>query len=197
MDYVPGRRTRPSQIKALEMRAEAVKLRKMGLGYPQIADRVGYNSRQAAHQAVTTALAEIREHTAESADDLRTLEAERLDQLWQIAMTEAITNRDMRAIDTALRIQDRRAKLFGLDKADERMAAAIEANAEASMAQARVLFTIIQAAMTRANLSPDQQQQMLTAVVGEIETNLQVAELGPAPAGPASPMEPDDDAEID
>ena len=193
----PLNRTRPSQIKALEMRAEAVKLRKMGFGYPQIADRVGYNSRQAAHQAVTTALAEIREHTAESADDLRTLEAERLDQLWQIAMTEAITNRDMRAIDTALRIQDRRAKLFGLDKADERMAAAIEANAEASMAQARVLFTIIQAAMTRANLSPDQQQQMLTAVVGEIETNLQVAELDPAPADPVSPMEPDDDTEID
>ena len=193
----PLNRTRPSQIKALEMRAEAVKLRKMGFGYPQIADRVGYNSRQAAHQAVTTALAEIREHTAENADDLRTLEAERLDQLWQIAMTEAITNRDMRAIDTALRIQDRRAKLFGLDKADERMAAAIEANAEASMAQARVLFTIIQAAMTRANLSPDQQQQLLTAVVGEIETNLQVAELDPAPAGPVSPMEPDDDTEID
>lgn len=193
----PLNRTRPSQIKALEMRAEAVKLRKMGLGYPQIADRVGYNSRQAAHQAVTTALAEIREHTAENADDLRTLEAERLDQLWQIAMTEAITNRDMRAIDTALRIQDRRAKLFGLDKADERMAAAIEANAEASMAQARVLFTIIQAAMTRANLSPDQQQQMLTAVVGEIETNLQVAELDPAPADPVSPMEPDDDTETD
>ena len=139
----------------------------------------------------------MRERTAESADDLRTLEAERLDHLWQIAMTEAITNRDMRAIDTALRIQDRRAKLFGLDKADERMAAAIEANAEASMAQARVLFTIIQAAMTRANLSPDQQQQMLTAVVGEIETNLQVVELDPAPAGPASPMEPDDDTEID
>ena len=179
------------------MRAEAVKLRKLGMPFQQIAERVGYSSRQAAHQAVTKALTEIREETQGTADDLRTLEAERLDHLWQIAMTEAITNRDMRAIDTALRIQDRRAKLFGLDKADERMVAAIEANAEASMAQARVLFTIIQAAMTHANLSPDQQQQVLTAVVGEIETNLQVAELDPAPAGPASPMEPDDDTEID
>lgn len=179
------------------MRAEAVKLRKLGMSFQQIAERVGYGSRQAAHQAVTKALAEIREETQDTADDLRTLEAERLDQLWQIAFTEALTNRNLRAIDTAIRVQDRRAKLFGLDKTDERMAAAIEANAEASMAQARVLFTIIQAAMTRANLSPDQQQQLLTAVVGEIETNLQVAELDPAPAGPVSPMEPDDDTEID
>lgn len=170
------------------MRAEAVKLRKLGLPFQQIAERVGYSSRQAAHQAVTKALTEIREETQGTADDLRTLEAERLDHLWRIAMTEAITNRDMRAIDTALRIMDRRAKLFGLDKADERMAQAIEANAEATMAQARVLFTIIQAAMARADLTPDQQQQMLTAVLGEIETNLHVTELE---SSSASPLEHD------
>ena len=64
------------------MRAEAVKLRKMGLGYPQIAERLGYGSRQAAHQAVMKALRDIQAETAEDADKLRTLEAERLDQLW-------------------------------------------------------------------------------------------------------------------
>lgn len=174
------------------MRAEAVKLRKLGMPFQQIADRVGYNSRQAAHQAVTKALTEIREETQDTADDLRTLEAERLDQLWQIAFTEALTNQNLRAVETAVRIQDRRAKLFGLDKADERMAQAIEANAEASMAQARVLFAIIQAAMARADLTPDQQQQMLTAVLGEIETNLHVTELEASPTSP-TPMEYDDD----
>lgn len=165
----PLNRTRPSQIKALEMRAEAVKLRKMGLGYPQIADRVGYNSRQAAHRAVTTALAEIREHTAESADDLRTLEAERLDQLWRIAFTEALTNRNLRAVDTAIRVQDRRAKLFGLDRSDERIASALEQQADAASISAQTIYTVMASILARLNLTPQQEADAPSIVVEELK----------------------------
>lgn len=182
--------TSPKRLADLERRGEALRLRKLGKSFVDIAAELGYNSRQAAHSAVTNELAAIRAEMADTADDLRTLEAERLDQLWIIARANAARDGgDMRAIDTALRIMDRRAKLFGLDKADERMAQAIEANAEATTAQARVLFTIIQAAMARADLTPDQQQQMLTAVLGEIETNLHVTELEPSST---SPLEHDD-----
>ena len=162
-------KTQPERVRAAEMRAEAVKLRKMGLSYPQIAERLGYNSRQAAHQAVTTALRDIREETADDADDLRTLEAERLDQLWQIAFTEAVSNRSMRAIDTLMRIQERRAKLFGLDKSDERMADAIQASAEAATANAEAIYTIMVAILHRLDLTPEQQAAAPAIIVAELE----------------------------
>ena len=162
-------KTQPHRVRAAEMRAEAVRLRKMGLSYPQIAERVGYNSRQAAFQAVTTALRDIREETADDADDLRTLEAERLDQLWQIAFTEAVSNRSMRAIDTLMRIQERRAKLFGLDKSDERMADAIQASAEAATANAQAIYTIMVAILHRLDLTPEQQAAAPAIIVAELE----------------------------
>ena len=165
----PPNRTRPSQIKAAEMRAEAVKLRKMGLGYPQIADRLGYNSRQAAHRAVTTALAEIRESTAESADDLRTLELERLDHLWQIAFADAATNRNMRAIDTLLRISERRAKLEGLDRADARIADALQQQADAASVSAQAIYAIMAGILHRLDLTPEQQAAAPAIIVSELE----------------------------
>lgn len=165
----PLNRTRPSQIKATEMRAEAVKLRKMGLGYPQIAERLGYNSRQAAFQAVTTALRDIREETADDADDLRTLELERLDHLWQIAFTEALTNRNMRAIDTLLRISERRAKLEGLDRADTRIADALQQQADAASVSAQAIYTIMAGILHRLDLTPEQQAAAPAIIVAELE----------------------------
>ena len=151
------------------MRAEAVKLRKLGMPFQQIAERVGYNSRQAAHQAVTTALAEIRERTAESADDLRTLELERLDHLWQIAFAEAATNRNMRAIDTLLRISERRAKLEGLDRADARIADALQQQANAASVSAQAIYTIMTGILHRLDLTPEQQAAAPAIIVAELE----------------------------
>jgi hypothetical protein len=99
------------RIEAAEKRARALELRKAGATYDQIAQRLGFSNRGNAQRAVLTALKEI---TAEPAVEVRQLELERLDAmllgLWQQAR-----NGDVNAVDRALRIAERRAKLLGLD----------------------------------------------------------------------------------
>jgi hypothetical protein len=51
---------------------------------------------------------------AEAAEDVRELETQRLDAML-FALRTKIKQGDVRAIDTAIRIADRRAKLLGLD----------------------------------------------------------------------------------
>lgn len=115
--------------------AEAARLRTRGLTYRQIADELGMAGPGKAHEAVRRVLAET---TQEAANDLRMVELERLDQMYQAALkvleTEhyavshgRIIYRDddgkpladdgpvLAAIDRLLKIQERRAKLLGLD----------------------------------------------------------------------------------
>lgn len=139
-----------------EREAEAARLRSRGLTYQQIADEVGYKHRADAHNAVKAVLqATVRE----AGDDLRALELIRLDALY-VAATKVLEREHvtvshgqivsgadgtpilddapvLQAIDRLLRIQERRARLLGLDApvkkdvslTDERVAA-IEALAE-------------------------------------------------------------------
>lgn len=88
-----------------------MRLRVQGFSFSDIADRLGYNSTQAAYDAVKRALDRTER---EPADALRTLESERLDQLWQRAYLLAL-NGDLAAAATAMKIMERRAKLLGLD----------------------------------------------------------------------------------
>ncbi len=72
----------PERLTAAERRQRAVELRKLGFSYQKIADQMGI-SVSGAYKMVTTALREINERTAESAQELRRLELERLDE-WMI-----------------------------------------------------------------------------------------------------------------
>lgn len=115
--------------------AEAARLRTRGLTYRQIAAELDMAGPGKAYEAVRRVLAET---TQEAADDLRTVELERLDLMYQAALkvleTEHLTishgkviYRDdtglpladdgpvLVAIDRMLKIQERRAKLLGLD----------------------------------------------------------------------------------
>lgn len=116
-----------------ERRSEAIKMRRDGVRYEDIAAALGYNSRGAAVQDVQRALATM---VSEPAEELRALELQRLDAMWQAALEvlvrEHITVSNgkvvtlngepikddgpvLNAIDRLLRIQERRAKLLGLD----------------------------------------------------------------------------------
>src|SRR5690625_1695922 len=103
------------RIEAAEKQAQSIELRKAGATYDQIARKVGYANRGSAYRAVKSALEKI---TEEPAYELRNLISERLDVMllgvWQQARSGHLG-----AIDRALKIEERRAKLYGLDKQAE------------------------------------------------------------------------------
>lgn len=98
---------------AEERRKNAIELRKAGISYQRIADTLGTTPSNV-HKMVCKSLDLIREHTDENAQEVRTLELQRLDKLFQHAYS-AVINGDTRAIDQALRCMERRAKILGID----------------------------------------------------------------------------------
>lgn len=98
----------------MERQRRALELRKAGHTFQEIADQLGWKGPQGAHNAVMSAL---KKTLQEPADELRTLELERLDTMLN-ALWPAILRGDRgspRAAEVALKIMDRRAALLGLD----------------------------------------------------------------------------------
>ena len=99
--------------KALELqhrKKEALQLRLEGKTYTEIAEHMG-KSVSTVHGYVTGSLAEV---TKEDAQQLRDVEAARLDALQHAIWDKAIDG-DLSAIDRVIKIIDRRARLLGLD----------------------------------------------------------------------------------
>lgn len=98
-----------------ERDAAACRLRAEGLTFDEVATRLGYADRSAARRAIEAALAAT---VAEPAAILRQLELQRLDALhrtaWALLDAEDADVR-LKAIDRALRVMERRARLLGLD----------------------------------------------------------------------------------
>lgn len=102
------------RARTAQRRNQAIQLRLAGAEWQQIADTLGYSDRAAANKDVTRALdAAVREQDA-SAEVLRETELQRLDRLQRGLWTAAIAG-DPRAVETVLRVMDRRMKLLGLD----------------------------------------------------------------------------------
>lgn len=98
-------------IAAREIDAKALELRKIGLSYDRIATALGISDRGTAWRHVNRAL---QSTVADNANDVRKIEGERLDALFAVAFRQALTG-DLKAVETCLQIQARRARLFGLD----------------------------------------------------------------------------------
>ena len=107
-------KTSERRLSAAEKQVEAVSLRKAGHTIDEIAARVGYSGKSGAYKAVMSAL---RKTLQEPADELRTLEVERLDAmlnaLWPTIIAQG--RGTPRAVEAALKVMDRRAALLGLD----------------------------------------------------------------------------------
>ena len=99
------------RVRAHDRHLQALELRKAGATYQAIADQLGYAQAKGAYKAVTSAL---KATLKEPAEELRTLELTRLDAML-LSLWRRVQNGDERAIDRALRIMERRAKLLGLD----------------------------------------------------------------------------------
>jgi predicted DNA-binding protein (UPF0251 family) len=92
---------------------EALRLRSLGWTYQQIADTMGC-SKQAASDRCKRALAAI---PSDAVDEHRKIEGERLDFLMKVAMDKVMSGDKgaLFAIDRVLAIQERKARLYGLD----------------------------------------------------------------------------------
>jgi hypothetical protein len=95
----------------LSRQANAVGLRLAGATYPQIAEALGYDNAANARRVVVESLRLTAERDI---TELRDLENARLDRMLQ-GLWPKVINGDSDAINSALRISQRRAKLNGLD----------------------------------------------------------------------------------
>lgn len=91
-------------------RARAVELALSGHSYDRIAEQIGYSNRGTAWKVVQKAL---RDREAEAVDVYRQVELARLDAL-QSACWDAACAGDRQAIETVLRIIEKRARLMGI-----------------------------------------------------------------------------------
>lgn len=107
----------PRDPSLMEKEALAVDLRASGHSYDEIAAAVGFRTRSAAHKAVTRAL---ERRPAQSVDNMRAVMGAQLDILNRAVFDVLGDERSMpdtklKAVAAAIRIAERRAKLFGLD----------------------------------------------------------------------------------
>ena len=98
-------------LKAHEKQRQALALALAGLDYQSIADRLGYNSRQAAWKSVQSAMEKAIRPAAE---EYKELQLSRLDVMLKSIWPDILKG-DLKAIDRALRIEERRSRLLGLD----------------------------------------------------------------------------------
>jgi hypothetical protein len=94
-----------------ERAIKALALRREGLPYREIADRLDWKNEASARSAVTRLLTRIE---YDEVVEMRGVEGERLDALQRAVWTAAISG-DTDAIKSVLAIMARRARLFGLD----------------------------------------------------------------------------------
>ncbi|MFC8570678.1 hypothetical protein ACFUIW_33475 [Streptomyces sp. NPDC057245] len=96
-------------------RSQAIALRLAGMDYQTIAERLDYADRGAASKDVHRALEANLEAESVAAATLRELEVQRLDRMQAAAWAKAAKG-DLKAIETVLKVIDRRARLLGLDR---------------------------------------------------------------------------------
>lgn len=105
-----GTLSSPKAIATAERHREWIELRRAGMSELEIASRYGV-SQQSVSKAV---LKYLRNLSISESEDLRRMEGERLDALL-LALGPGIANGQPRAIEAAVKISERRARLFGLD----------------------------------------------------------------------------------
>lgn len=103
----------PSKIDRNRRMRDALELRKAGVPYAVIAERLGWKSPQAAYKAVKKAL---DTQINEPVEELRQIEIERLNHLLMLTWAR-IQQGDLRSVDAAMRIMERISSLRGIDAA--------------------------------------------------------------------------------
>jgi hypothetical protein len=117
--------------------------------FDDIAEQVGYSERGAAYRATMNA---IRRETSEDAQEVRTAELARIDELMFTYWPKAKEG-DVAAMDRVIRL-DRRAKYLGLDFSD----GIAERQVQLQEAQGALLADVIKAILEDLELTKEQRQ---------------------------------------
>lgn len=107
--------TKPTSIARLERVTRALELRRDGKSYSQIMTIMQLSSQGMAYGLVKQGLDAIKAECAETAEQLREVELQRMDSLWE-TMHEMAKQGDDKAASVCVKISARRAALLGLDK---------------------------------------------------------------------------------
>jgi hypothetical protein len=104
-------KTSPRRLEAHGKHARAIQLRIAGATLQQIADELGYAGPSGAHEAIQRGLDKTMRP---GADELRDLYSSRLDRLL-LGIWDKASKGNLLAVDRAVRVIDRMAKLHGVD----------------------------------------------------------------------------------
>jgi hypothetical protein len=107
-----GKKSEAKTIEINERREQALQYRRAGLSIRAIASRLDV-SVFTIHEDIKAMLAEAIKENVDNAEQMRTLELDRLDDMLLRIQSQVIKG-DLKAIDRALRISEQRAKLLGL-----------------------------------------------------------------------------------
>lgn len=102
---------------AIERRQTAFELRKNGVPFRQIADRLGISEAQA-FKDVQAVIHRLKELELEQLEDYRRIELERLD-IAILAIASQVRSGHLGAIDRWIRLSESRRKLLGVDEASK------------------------------------------------------------------------------
>lgn len=164
-----GRVLSPSRIAALERRATALKLRKEGYSYAEIAKQCGYKDDRAAAAAIKKQLASIVIPTTE---DALKLELERLNEL-QAAFYPDMRDANPRAAEVVLKAMTLRSTYLGLNDYERRMADAAQAQAILNAQLVDQLFALMQGVFVELGLT-EEQMDRAPAVMIEVMKKMEV-----------------------
>jgi len=101
------------KLSTAEKTIKAVEMKKAGNSYQEIGDELGC-SREYAYKLVKNELKRLMEEVDESCLEYREIENQRLDSLWTKAYAK-VKDGDLSAVNTCIKISERRSKLYGLD----------------------------------------------------------------------------------
>lgn len=107
----PGKRPTGHNADMADRQRKAMDLRIAGATLEQIAQQLGYADASGAYRAICRGLVETQRPAA---DELRELESRRLDRLLLAVWQQALAG-DLKAVETARRLLDQRARLWGLN----------------------------------------------------------------------------------
>ena len=118
-----GQKVRADALQVVERRNRVIRLRRAGATYEQISMALARDpddpmtiTANGAYRVIANYLKRCRTEDAESLEEIRQLENERLDEMQSGVWSKARAG-DVKAVKTMLAIMDRRAKLNGLDAA--------------------------------------------------------------------------------
>ncbi len=107
-------------LKTAEKKLKAFELRKAGWSYRQIATDLGVKP-QKVRDWIDEELRFYRDQCQESVQELVDIEAARCDELVKSLWEKAIDRSDVRAVETILKVMERKAKLLGLDAPEKQV----------------------------------------------------------------------------